>query len=289
MSARLFTELQAALGHEAVVLASVLDTRGAVPRHRGAHMLVTAHRTAFSVGGGRLEARVVESARALLAARSERGLVEIDLSGRDGADGICGGVMRIALRRWDGAADRARAAAIAAMLIDGRGLVLGDIEFGAELDQRIEPDPRLMIFGAGHCGLALYQAALALDYDIAVFDARPDGYDRDAYARARHLDDDAAIRASLAGERRTAAVLLNRDYHADIAALRVLATDPPAFIGMMGSRKRVAQVFAALPDLSDFCARIHAPVGIELGAETPEEIAISILAQLIAASRRSDS
>ena len=285
MSERLFTQLAAGLEHEALVLATVLDTRGAVPRHRGAQMLVTAAEARFSVGGGRLEARVVERARHLLCTEGERDLVAIDLTGREGAEGICGGVMRVALRRWHGVSDRQRATAIAHTLRSGGAATLGAGDLGAEAEQRIEPDPRLLILGAGHCGLALYRAALALSYEVQIFDARPEGYECADYPHAFCLTDEAALRASLVTQRRVAAVLLNRDYFADVAALPVLAERPPQFIGMMGSRKRIAEVFAALPELREFCARVHAPVGIELGAETPEEIAISILAQLVQVSR----
>jgi xanthine dehydrogenase accessory factor len=84
------------------------------------------------------------------------------------------------------------------------------------------------------------------------------------------------------------AVLLNRDFAADIAALSVLATRPPVFTGMMGSRRRIAQVRDALPEHADFLARVIAPVGLDIDAQTPAEIAVSILAQLVAERRRLD-
>ena len=86
-----------------------------------------------------------------------------------------------------------------------------------------------------------------------------------------------------AGQSPVYAVLLNRDYAADIAALAVIAPAAPVFAGMMGSRRRVAQVRAALPQLEAALATLASPVGLEIGAESPEEIAVSILAQLIAA------
>jgi xanthine dehydrogenase accessory factor len=285
VSARLCVQLAATLAHEAVVLATVLDTRGAVPRHRGAQMLIGATQTWFSVGGGRLEARVVDRERALLHAQRTQALLAIDLTGREGGEGICGGSMQVALRLWHGGADRERAAALAAALHAGDPITLSASELGADAEQRLEADARLLILGAGHCGLALYQAARALDYQIFVYDSRAEGYEHSAFDAATCLVDAAALGASLHTSRRVDAVLLNRDYHADVAALRVLATRPPRFVGMMGSRKRIGEVFAALPELREFCASVQAPVGLELGAETPEEIAISILAQLIAARR----
>jgi xanthine dehydrogenase accessory factor len=289
VSERLFATLAQWLCAESVVLASVLDTRGAVPRHRGAQMLVAAQRSAFSVGGGRLEARVIAEARALLERRQAVATVAIDLSGRDGAEGVCGGSMQIALRRWSGGDDAGHAAALAARLAADESIALGERELGVATTQRIEPAPRLLIIGAGHCGLALARAAQSLDYIIDVVDARAEGYDHGDFAGASCHDRLAAIAACCATPRRVHAVLLNRDWQADLASLEQLAAHPPEFIGMMGSRKRIATVLAALPAaLAPLRPRITAPVGLDLGAETPEEIAISILAQLIAFARRSD-
>lgn len=286
MSERLFAQLAALLEHDAVVLATVLDTRGAVPRHRGAQMLITATQTGFSVGGGRLEARVVERARQLLRDGGDRDLVAIDLTGGADGEGICGGVMRVALKRWQGETDCRRAAAIVTALQAGHAQALDCADLGAEVALVITSDPRLLIIGAGHCGLALYRAARALDFDIHIIDARDEGYEHADFIGARCHDRIDALMSCLDSTRSVYAVLLNRDYHADVAALRALATRPPAFVGMMGSRKRIAEVFAALPDQREFCAQVTAPVGIDIGAETPEEIAISILAQLIAQTRK---
>src|SRR5690242_4630690 len=101
MDERLFARLAALLPQGAVVLASVLDTEGAVPRHRGARMLVTRHMSDGSVGGGLAEARVVTAARALLADASTSREVVLDLRGKPADVGVCGGTMRIALRRWE--------------------------------------------------------------------------------------------------------------------------------------------------------------------------------------------
>ena len=290
MSARLFTTLADWLRAEAVVLATVLDTRGAVPRHRGAQMLIGAARTAFSVGGGRLEAVVIEAARALLARGEASASVAIDLTGREGAQGICGGTMRIALRRWSGSADADHAKVLAARLAAGETVDLGERELGHTTTQSIAASPRLLIIGAGHCGLALAQAAQALDYEVHIVDGRVEGYDHGDFVGSTCHDDLAAIATCCATPRRVHAVLLNRDWQADIASLEQLAARPPEFIGMMGSRKRIAEVLAALPPaLASLRERITAPVGLDLGAETPEEIAISILAQLIAFERQERS
>lgn len=288
MSERLFARLAARLRREAVVLATVLDTRGATPRKGGSRMLVGADDTEASVGGGMLESRVVEAARRLLRESRARCEVQVDLTGRPGAAGICGGSMRIALRRWFGDTDRARAEAIARALGAGQAVELDATDLGAEdAVQLVQPDPRLLIIGGGHCGAALHDLARHLDFDLWVHDEREEIVAPEKFPAARRLSGDVeSLVEALVTPREVFAVCLNRDYAGDVAALRVLCRHPPRFIGMMGSRKRIAEVLAALPEHADTLRRLKAPVGLTIGAETPHEIAVSILAQLLQA--RSD-
>jgi xanthine dehydrogenase accessory factor len=186
--------------------------------------------------------------------------------------------MEVAVRAWR-PAHAARAQAISATLASGHVAMLATDDAGTAL--RIEPDPRLLVVGAGHCGRALCRLARELDFDVWVHDTREACFPAGAFAGATVLCGDASrLAEALATPRKVYAVLLNRDYAADVAALEVIAPAAPAFLGMMGSRRRVAQVRAALPDLD--LARLVAPVGLEIGAETPAEIAVSILAQLVA-------
>lgn len=267
-----------------MVLASVLGTRGATPRKAGARMLVSAGATAFSIGGGLAEARVIAAARALLDSGGEVGSVDIDLTGGSASAGVCGGRMQLALRRWAGAGDRERARLLASALGEGEAveLIAGDIG-SADGAGPIQPDPRLLIVGGGHCGLALYELARTLDFDLWVFDPRPDHADPGQYPQAHTLTGDFAnLRAALATRRALYIVLLNRDYHSDVATLRVVAGSDFAFLGMMGSSKRINEVRSALdPGQARQLAALQAPVGLPIGAETPEEIAVSVLAHLI--------
>lgn len=285
MDERLFARLAALLEREAVVLAHVRATRGAVPRRRGSRMLVTAGSTEFTVGGGLAEARVIAAARQLLASTEESPRhIDIDLLGGPDSAGVCGGTMRIALRRWQGEEDLAHARTLAASLQRGERATLRSHEGN---DETLQPDPRLLIVGAGHCGLALYELARTLDFELWVQDERADCFAGDAFAQAQRLCGKAeALTLALDTQREVYAVLLNRDYAADVAALDVLCRRPPRFLGMMGSAKRIAEVRRALPHLVDALANLHAPVGIEIDAQTPQEIAVSILAQLVQERRR---
>jgi xanthine dehydrogenase accessory factor len=278
----LFATLGIWLRRRAVVLASVIETRGATPRKRGSRMLVSARAQWGSVGGGEAEARVRELARALLQPRRGRTVdLALDLAGGPEAAGVCGGRMRFALRRWQGPRDCARAMALAARLAAGASVELTDEDLGAHgAAMRARPNPRLLIVGAGHCGAALYELASRLDFECWVADSRPAALAHPVFADAVRLHSDELARA-LDTAREIYVVLLNRDYGADIAALEQLLPRRLRFVGMMGSRRRIATVRAALPQHAQALARIVAPVGIEIEAETPHEIAVSILAQLV--------
>lgn len=287
MNERLFASLAALLKTGPVVLASVIETRGATPRKGGSRMLVHDEGCEASVGGGLLEARVIDAARALLRSNRARQELQIDLTGRPAAVGICGGTMRIVLRRWAGGTDQARAAAIADALRAGQTFELDGHDLGADgAHEILRPDVRLLIVGGGHCALALHDLARHLDFDLWVFDERAECVALPHFAGAHTLSGDfERLVEALATPREVHVVCLNRDYASDVAALRVVCRFAPAYLGMMGSRKRIEEVLAALPEHARALQSIKAPVGIDIDAQTPHEIAVSILAQLVQARR----
>ena len=296
MDERLFSRLSARLRDGPVVVASVLSTQGATPRKAGSRMLIARSGCEFSVGGGMAEARVIDAGLRLLQScdagdASRQARVDIDLTGKPGAAGVCGGRMLVTLRYWAGDADRARAADIAAALHAGRRVPLRPDDIGtagigvdhmrAPADLWLQPDARLLIVGGGHCSHALFELARTLDFDQWVFDPRSSCFEHDQFAGAHVLSGGfGRLAEAFASERPVYAVLLNRDYASDVATLQILQAHPCAFIGMMGSRKRVAEVRGALPD-APILADLVAPVGLPIDAHTPHEIAVSILAQLI--------
>ena len=149
------------------------------------------------------------------------------------------------------------------------------------------PPDRLLIVGGGHCGRALARMASLLDFAIVVAD------DREEYARSAdfafpniesvlHLPPDYA--GLPAPDESTYVALVSKGYVTDEAALRRVMDSPAAYIGMIGSRRKRDVVYANLradgvPE--ETLARVHAPIGVEIHAETPEEIAVSILAETI--------
>lgn len=293
MAELLFARLADALAHgRAVVLASVVAARGSTPRERAARMLIEAATSFSSVGGGALEAQVLAAARRMLAEARACEQLTLKLDGGADSVGVCGGAMVIGLRRWQGGAMARRAGEIARVLADGRCDLLSPDELGAAQaePQLLHPRPRLLILGAGHCGHALAQLAGFLDFEVVVADSRPHCFEPGRYAGAHCIAADAdSLRRAAATARDLYLVLLNRDYPTDVAALEALAGVPYAFLGMMGSRRRIQQVRQALPQHAAWLEHIVAPVGIDIGEQSPHEIAVSILAQLIerrAGSRR---
>lgn len=288
MSERLPTRLAHCLESEPVVVATVLATRGATPRKPGTRMLVTATATEATIGGGELEVRVIAAARALLASGSPSAELPITLDGQPGAAGVCGGAMRIALRRWHGAVDQTRAATIAAQLRAGSPVTLDASDLGAEgASEVLHPDPRLLIVGGGHCAAALHELARHLDFELWAYARETAELPPDRFAAATRLTGEPdRLALALETPREVYAVLLNRDYASDVAALAVLCRKPPAFLGMMGSKRRIAEVSAALPTHAQALERLQAPVGLDIEAQSPHEIAVSILAQLIAHRHR---
>lgn len=153
----------------------------------------------------------------------------------------------------------------------------------------VAPAPRLLIFGAGHTAEALTALAAAAGFRVAVCDPRPGLAVPDKYPAAEVLlgwPDETV--PSVAPDRRTYAVVLAHDPKIEVPLLPLLLATPVRYIGVLGSRKthaaRVERLTAeGWP--AEQVARLHGPVGLDLGAVTPEEVAVSIVAQLVAVRR----
>jgi len=235
---------------KAAALATVVRARGSVPRHPGSKMLVFGDgRIEGTIGGGEMEGRVVEEALRSLQDGSTR-LLHYELSDpKDGDPGVCGG----------------------------------------EVEVFVEPigsRPTLVVVGGGHVGQAVVHLARWLGFRTVVSDDRPE------YASPEtHPEADDHIVCALAElpkrmniDAQTYIVLTTRGVPVDIEGLPALLETSAAFIGVIGSRRRwetAAQQLAERGLPADRMARVVSPMGLELNAETPEEIAVSILAQII--------
>jgi xanthine dehydrogenase accessory factor len=166
--------------------------------------------------------------------------------------------------------------------------------FGAVCGGRAEvflevvmPRDRLLIVGGGHCGRAVAQAAGLLDFSLVIADdraefARAEDFPYPSVERVIHTPPDYSGLPE--PDLRTYVILVSKGFLTDEAALRRVIGSPAAYIGMIGSLRKRAAVYDKLKAdgiTDEQLARVHAPIGLEIGAETPEEIAVSILAEVI--------
>jgi xanthine dehydrogenase accessory factor len=302
---------------EPVVLAIVVHVKGSVPREVGAKMVILKNGSTFgTIGGGAGEAKVIRQAMRVFTT-GEKQRVEIDLSGSPQRDtqGVCGGIMQVWLERWSGDWAIALVQQILTHLEAGQPATLitsltstslpyltspppdpittPNSELQTLFTEILQPPPLLLIVGAGHVGEQLAKVADIIGFQIAVQDDRPEWANRDRYPQAIKIFNQPIPSAldTLANHPHLYAALVTRSYQHDVDALQALLDRaiPCAYIGMIGSQKRVKQVYQTLEKLGiskTKLSSIHAPIGLEIGALTPEEIAVSIAAELISVRRK---
>jgi xanthine dehydrogenase accessory factor len=165
---------------------------------------------------------------------------------------------------------------------------------GGTLDIFIEPvlPPALLyVFGAGHVALSLYYAAKRAGFDVTVIDDRENYANRERFPEAKEViaeDFDQAMSRVTPGET-SYIVIVTRGHRDDMRVLRWAVQTQARYIGMIGSKRKTITIFRELVKegiAGNLFDRVHAPVGLDIGAITPEEIAVAITAELIAARRR---
>lgn len=229
------------------VLATVVETSGSSPRKAGAKLLVREDGSSCgSVGGGGVEQETLAAARLVLRDGTPR-TVPISLTEQHGH--LCGGRVVVYL-------------------------------------EPVALRPRLVVVGAGHVGQALTRTAHQAGFRVTVVDDRPEyvAGDRLPEAEETLLVDYGAPFAAMAVDHRTAIVIATTGVESDFAAVRSALGTSAAFIGLIGSARKREMLLKTLADEgypTGQIDRITTPVGLAIGAETPEEIAISIVAQLI--------
>lgn len=243
--------LEGRLGR-AAALATVIGRSGSAPQVIGAKLLLLDDGTLVgTVGGGAIEAQVLEA---------------------------CEQTLR-----------RGRATRIEAHLVRDLGMCCGgSMEVFVEY---VQAEPRLFVIGAGHVAQALVPMAAAAGFRVTVLDDREELLDHPAFASVQRDPSDVDELDAALSDLGPADYLLvvSRDHARDEKALAHLLRRPHRYLGMIGSRRKVHTVLRRIlererqlgrsdPDLS----RVRAPVGLALGGRTPPEIAVSILAELIA-------
>lgn len=301
-------------------LATVIGVRGSTPRHLGARMAVADDGEQWgTIGGGKIEQVVAAAAREVAAGAPAR-VVRQHLV-RDLAM-CCGGAMELVLT--PAGPSRAAIAELAALAqtadsrvletpVDGEPLRVravrdGDplvhhprLDAGALVD-RIGAGERAIVFGLGHVARTLGPLLAGLGFTVIVCDDGDTGATAATPAWAARLIesfDPAEVERELGGFHRDDRILIvTRDHAIDQQLLeRLLGADGAGYLGMIGSRGKVGRFRKRLeakglldgPEGAARWARLRAPIGLDVGAETPEEIAVAIAAELIAMRRRGEA
>lgn len=250
-SITLYNEIQTSIKRgEQVVVATVVKTAGAAPCGIGTKMLVRADgSTGGSFAGPRTDGKVVEAA--LQALRENRSLLtHIHLDADQGeAVGSCGATLEVFF-------------------------------------EVLRPEPRLIIAGAGYVAQALAKLAANLDFRIIVVDDRRDLADPTAFGDSVSLSfgDIPQTLRELEPDESSFVVIVTRGHHLDEEALLAALESRAAYVGMIGSPSKVRNIFKALQQKGiarEALERVYAPIGLDLGAETPDEIALSIAAEIV--------
>jgi xanthine dehydrogenase accessory factor len=161
---------------------------------------------------------------------------------------------------------------------------------GRLLLEAVLPPPRLLVMGAGHISVPLARMGKMMGFSVAVLDDRPSFANRERFPEAEVVlaaDFSEGIKR-LDIDRSSYVVLVTRGHRHDVDCLRELAGSDLAYLGMIGSRRRVRAVFDLLTEEGvprERLERVHAPIGLDIGARTPEEIALSIMAEVVKVHR----
>jgi xanthine dehydrogenase accessory factor len=243
--------------NQAGVLCTIVHSQGSTPRHSTSKMLVYPEGNIIgTVGGGEMERRVITEALAALKDRQPRLLAYQMTDPERGDPGVCGGQVEIYV-------------------------------------EPVLPKPNLLLIGSGHVGKAVAHLANWLGFQVVVSDDRPEFCNPQAVPDGKlflpvpmqEVPDHFTITAW------TYIVLTTRGANVDVAGMPALLDTPAAYIGVIGSRRRWETTHKALLAAGidkEKLARVHSPMGLELNAETPEEIAVSIMAEVLMVMHRGD-
>lgn len=289
---------------EDAVLVTVASAQGSTPRGAGSQLLADREGlVAGTIGGGPGEAQALALAEEML---EKRGTAVRRLELRHGGelDSVCGGEQTVLLQfvPRDAAAWRTLAREVLARLEAhrGGGLVLETgadpalleetpgcpVWDGRRLTLPLPVGERVVIFGGGHCALALAPVLRSVGFRVAVFDDRPEFASAERFPEAEtvvcHSYTDIAAGLELTAE--DYAVVMTSGHSHDFEVEEQLLRRPLAYVGVMGSRTKTAYVNGKLREAGvpeDAISRVHTPIGTAIKAVTPEEIAVSVTGELI--------
>lgn len=229
-------------------IATIVECRGSSPQKQGAKMLVRDDRTIMgTLGGGCLEAEVIQAA-AMVMEDGRPQTLPFSLTGGEGGL-VCGGSMLVYI-------------------------------------EAVTPEPRLVILGAGHVGRALAKTARFCGFRVTLMDDRSEfvepGPNQDAHELV--LGDFTRACENIPVDAGTFMVIATRGHNHDLDAVRSALGTDAGYIGLLGSRRKKSLFRKKLKEMgyrAEEIGRVITPVGLEIGSVSPEEIAVSIMAQII--------
>jgi xanthine dehydrogenase accessory factor len=237
-------------------VATIVNVRGSIPSFKTAKMLVRDDGSIVgTIGGGCVEAEVWQAAREVMESEKPRTLsFNLNQDPKYDTGLLCGGTLDIFI-------------------------------------EPVLPPALLYIFGAGHVSVNLYKVAKDAGFEVTVVDDREAYANRQRFPEAKDViaEDFEQAMVRLTPNESSYIVIVTRGHRDDMRVLRWAVQSSARYIGMIGSKRKTIAVFRELtkerlsPKLFE---RVHAPVGLDIGAITPEEIAVAIAAELIATRRR---
>ena len=240
-------------------VATITSVRGSIPSFQSSKMLVRDDGSIVgTIGGGCVEAEVWQAAREVMESEKPRTLsFNLNQNPKYDTGLVCGGTLEVFI-------------------------------------EPVLPTPVLYLFGAGHVAFHTYKVARTAGFDVVVIDDRETYANRERFPDAREViaDDFDHATARVTPSEASFIVIVTRGHRDDMRVLRWAVHTPARYIGMIGSRRKTISIYKELenegfsPELFE---RVNAPVGLEIGAVTPEEIAVAIVAEMIAYRRRCES
>lgn len=239
-------------------VATIVSVRGSIPSFKTAKMLVRDDGSIYgTIGGGCVEADVWQAAREVMESEKPRTLTfNLNQDPKYDTGLVCGGTLDIFI-------------------------------------EPVLPPALLYIFGAGHVAINLYKVAHDVGFDVVVVDDRETYANRERFPAAQEViaEDFEKAMARLTPSESSYIVIVTRGHRDDMRCLRWAVQTRARYVGMIGSKRKTIAIYKELQKEglpADLFKHVHAPVGLDIGAVTPEEIAVSITAELIAIRRHAE-
>src|SRR3954471_13421051 len=238
-------------------LATIINVRGSIPSFETAKMLVRDDGSIVgTIGGGCVEAEVWQAAKEVMQSEKPRTMTfDLNQNPKDDTGLVCGGTLEIFI-------------------------------------EPVLPVPQLFLFGAGHVAGSIYRVARIAGFDVTVIDDRDAYANKERYPEARAViapDYDAAVQ-ELDVTDSSFIVIVTRGHKDDMRILRWAVNAPHKYLGMIGSERKFISVKKELEAegiSAEKLDQVYSPVGLDIGAITPEEIGIAVVAEMIAVRRNS--